>query len=535
VTTPEPVKILLVDDQPGKLLSYEAILSPLGEELIKAGSAREALAVLLRHDVAVVLVDVSMPEMDGFELAELIRQHPRYENTAIIFVSAVLLTDLDRLRGYETGAVDYVSVPVVPQLLRAKVRIFAELYRKTLEAERLNRDLEARVAERTVELETAIDRQVELAARLTEADRRKDEFLALLAHELRNPLAPVRNAVEIMRLKNLADPELTWCRDVIERQTNQLARLVDDLLDVSRITMGKIRLRPETISLGDVISGAVETSRPIIDARRHQLTITIPDQPLRVHGDLARLTQVVANLLNNAARYQAEGGRIALAVSHAGADALISVVDEGVGLAPEHVPGLFKLFSQGERSADSAHGGLGIGLSLVKNLVELHGGSVSVFSAGVGLGSRFDVRLPALEEGAAPGVSPVPLGSPGASQRILVVDDSVDSANSLATLFRFNGHEVHVAHNGEAALGLCASVRPGVILLDIGLPGMDGYEVCRQIRKLGFTEAFIIAMTGYGQARDRRRSSEAGFDEHTVKPVDIAELSRLISSVRTAG
>ncbi|HKP28243.1 MAG TPA: response regulator [Gemmatimonadales bacterium] len=533
MTPHEPVKILLVDDQPGKLLSYEAILSPLGEELIKTGSAREALSELLRHDIAVVLVDVSMPEMDGFELAELIRHHPRYEKTAIIFVSAVHLSEMDRLKGYESGAVDYVSVPVVPQVLRAKVRIFAELYRKTLEAERLNLDLEERVAERTIELQTAIEKQVELSEQLKEADRRKDEFLALLAHELRNPLAPVRNAVEIMRLKNLEDPELGWCRDVIERQTNQLARLVDDLLDVSRITLGKIRLRLETICLQDVVSGAVETSRPIIDARRHRLTTTLPDAPVRVHGDLARLTQVVANLLNNAARYQAEGGRIALTVAKAGSEALISVGDTGVGLAPEHVPKLFQLFSQGERSADSAHGGLGIGLSLVKTLVELHGGTVKAFSAGLGQGSRFDVRLPVFEDAKAPGVVPVALGSGGAARRVLVVDDSLDSANSLATLLRFNGHEVFVAHDGETALGLSGSVRPNVVLLDIGLPGMDGYEICRRIRKLGLVDCLIIAMTGYGQARDRQRSSEAGFDEHTVKPVDIGELSRLISSVRT--
>jgi signal transduction histidine kinase/CheY-like chemotaxis protein len=413
------------------------------------------------------------------------------------------------------------------------VRIFAELYRKTLEAERLNLDLEARVAERTIELETAIEKQVELSDRLKEADRRKDEFLALLAHELRNPLAPVRNAVEIMRLKDLPDPELAWCRDVIERQTNQLARLVDDLLDVSRITLGKIRLRLETICLKDVVSGAVETSRPIIDARRHRLEIILPGEPVRVHGDLARLTQVVANLLNNAARYQAEGGQVTLTVSKAGSDALISVVDTGMGLAPEHISKLFQLFSQGERSADSAHGGLGIGLSLVKTLVELHGGTVKAFSAGVGQGSRFDIRLPVLQDQETPGIVPVATGGPGRTQRVLVVDDSLDSANSLATLLRFNGHEVYVAHDGEAALDLSVAVRPGVVLLDIGLPGMDGYEICRRMRKLGLADSLIIAMTGYGQARDRQRSSEAGFDEHTVKPVDIEELSRLISSVRT--
>ena len=531
MTAIDPVKILLVDDQPGKLLSYEAILSPLGETLIMTGSAREALSELLRQDIAVVLVDVSMPEMDGYELAELIRQHPRYEKTAIIFVSAVHLSDLDRLKGYESGAVDYVSVPVVPQLLRAKVRIFAELYRKTVEAERLTRELEERVTRRTAQLETSTARQIELSNRLRDADRRKDEFLALLAHELRNPLAPVRNALEIMRLKNLADPDLNWCREVIERQTNQLTRLVDDLLDVSRITMGKIRLRVEPVTIEQVVAGAVETSRPIIDGRRHHLSITLPGEPLRVRGDQARLTQVLANLLNNAAKYQAEGGTIELVVTRDREDVVISVRDAGIGLAAGAVPKLFQLFSQGERSADSAHGGLGIGLSLVKNLVELHKGSVTAHSDGVGQGSIFVVRLPVQQEEPAEQPTPEPSGGTTiAPRRILVVDDSRDAAESLARLLRINGHEVLVAHDGVEALELSAATNPSVVLLDIGLPGMDGYEVCRRVRQQGLQDAVVIAMTGYGQERDRRRSSEAGFDDHTVKPVEIGELTRLIAN-----
>jgi signal transduction histidine kinase len=530
----DKVNILLVDDQPGKLLTYEAMLSELGENLIKANSGREALEHLLKTDITVVLMDVSMPELDGFELAEIIRGHPRYQKTAIIFVSAVHLTDLDRLKGYESGAVDYVSVPVIPELLRAKVSVFAELYRKTRESERLNRELEQRVAERTAELEASTARQTELAEQLRQADRRKDEFLALLAHELRNPLAPVRNAVTIMRMKNSEDPELAWCRDVIERQANQLTRLVDDLLDVSRITRGKIKLRLEPLDLATVLEAAVETSRPLIDAHKHELRVTLPKDRVRIEGDLTRLTQVIANLLNNAAKYQNEGGRIELTASCERGEAVISVKDQGVGIAPEMLAQAFDLFSQGERAPDRAQGGLGIGLSLVKNLVEMHGGSVSGVSGGVGKGSEFVVRLPcvaaepdalrelATDSAMTKAVHPL---------RVLVVDDSTDAAESLAKLLRLAGHEVLVAHDGPEALVIAEAERPAVMLLDIGLPGMDGYEVCRRIRQQGRSDARIIAVTGYGQERDRERSRDAGFDSHAVKPVDPSELMKLVSGI----
>lgn len=530
----DKVNILLVDDQPGKLLTYEAMLSELGENLIKANSGREALEHLLKTDITVVLMDVSMPELDGFELAEIIRGHPRYQKTAIIFVSAVHLTDLDRLKGYESGAVDYVSVPVIPELLRAKVSVFAELYRKTRESERLNRELEQRVAERTAELEASTARQTDLAEQLRQADRRKDEFLALLAHELRNPLAPVRNAVTIMRMKNSDDPELAWCRDVIERQANQLTRLVDDLLDVSRITRGKIKLRIEPLDLATVLEAAVETSRPLIDAHKHELLVTLPKDRVRIEGDLTRLTQVIANLLNNAAKYQNEGGRIELTAFCERGEAVISVKDQGVGIAPEMLAQVFDLFSQGERAPDRAQGGLGIGLSLVKNLVEMHGGTVSGVSGGLGKGSEFVVRLPcvATEPDALTDLPAASAMTRAAHPlRVLVVDDSTDAAESLAKLLRLAGHEVLVAHDGPAALQIAEAERPAVMLLDIGLPGMDGYEVCRRIRQQGRSDARIIAVTGYGQERDRERSRDAGFDSHAVKPVDPSELMKLVSGV----
>jgi len=530
MSSDDKVNILLVDDQPGKLLAYEAMLGELGENLIKASSGREALEHLLKTDITIVLMDVSMPDLDGFELAEIIRQHPRYQKTAIIFVSAVHLTDLDRLKGYQSGAVDYVSVPVIPELLRAKVRVFAELYRKTREAERLNRELEARVAERTAELEASTARQIELTAELREADRRKDEFLAFLAHELRNPLAPIINAVSILRLKVGTDPDLVWCREVIERQAGQLTRLVDDLLDVSRITRGTITLRSEPVDMATVVANAVETCRPLIDTRRHKLAMSLPDRPVTLRGDPARLTQIVANLLNNAAKYQDAEGRIEIAVAHEGSHAVITISDGGIGIAPEVLPTVFDLFSQVGRASYRQEDGLGIGLSLVKKLTELHGGTIEARSEGAGKGSVFVVRLPQVVEpaGARDGAEePIPYTGP--PLRILVVDDNRDAAESLAKLLRMGGHTVIVAHDGGRGLELAVAERPSIVFLDIGLPGMDGYEVCRRARERGLSDARIIALSGYGQARDRQRSEAAGFDSHSVKPVELGELMRLLA------
>jgi signal transduction histidine kinase len=529
----EPVNILLVDDQPAKLLTYESMLAELGENLIKANSAREALDQLLKNEITVVLMDVSMPDIDGFELAEIIRGHPRYQKTAIIFVSAVHLTDLDRLKGYASGAVDYVSVPVVADLLRAKVSVFTELYRKTREYERLTRELELRVSERTAELEAAILSQEALARRLREADHRKDEFLALLAHELRNPLASVRNAASIMRMKEPQDQELMWCRQVIERQADQLTRLVDDLLDVSRITQGKIKLRMQTLDLAEVVSCAVETTRSLVEKHHHSLAVRLPDDKVLLHGDLTRLTQVVANLLTNAAKYQNDGGRIELSVQQHDGRVSIRVRDEGIGIAPEMLTQIFELFAQGERSLDRAQGGLGIGLSLVKSLVEMHGGNVTAQSEGLGKGSEITVHLPCHRIPQIPVKTeddPVVIGN-GAKRRMLVVDDNRDAADSLHMLMKMRGYEVQVAYDGVQAIEMAATYQPGVVLLDIGLPGLDGYEVCRRMREQGLTDARIIALSGYGQERDRELSKEAGFNLHAVKPVQIDELIKMIQSV----
>jgi signal transduction histidine kinase/ActR/RegA family two-component response regulator len=411
--------------------------------------------------------------------------------------------------------------------------VFTQLYRKTLESERLTRELEHRVAERTAELEAAITRQIELARQLRQADRRKDEFLALLAHELRNPLAPMRNAVNYMRVKDSIDPDLTWCRDVIDRQTSQLTRLVDDLLDVSRITQGKVKLRRETVNLAEVVTDAAESSRPLIDSHGHQLIVTLPQHPVRVDGDAARLIQVVSNLLNNAAKYQNDGGLIEVTLSSSDGVGSITVRDRGVGIEPELMSHVFDLFWQAERTPDREQGGLGIGLSLVRNLVEIHGGTVRATSDTNGGGTEFEVRLPALPEAAvvdSPRRTEAMPEEAAALRRILIVDDKQDAADSMAMLLRLCGHQVLVAHGAHQALEIAAAASPSVVLLDIGLPEMDGYEVCRRLRKQGMADTQIIAMTGYGQDRDRQLSQEAGFDAHTVKPVDLDEVLKLLAS-----
>ncbi len=390
----EKVNILLVDDQPGKLLAYEAMLDPLGENLIRANSGREALEHLLRTDVTVVLMDVSMPELDGFELAEIIREHPRFRKTAIIFVSAVHVTDVDRLKAYASGAVDYISVPVIPEILRAKVSVFIELYRKTREWERLNEELERRVLERTAALEASVAAQLDLAERLRQADHRKDEFLASLAHELRNPLAPIRNALTILARKPAPDREAAWCQEVLNRQSAQLTRLVDDLLDVSRITHGKLKLKSSRLELADIIREAIEVSQPLIDTHGHTLTVTLCDEAVPIDGDSARLVQVFGNLLNNAAKYQDDAGQIALRLRHEGGTAITTVTDQGIGIPAEVRTEIFELFAQGEQAPERVKGGLGIGLSLVKSLVEMHGGRVAVRSEGPGQGAEFTVYLP---------------------------------------------------------------------------------------------------------------------------------------------
>ncbi|HYN09976.1 MAG TPA: response regulator [Vicinamibacterales bacterium] len=517
----EDANILVVDDQPAKLLSYSAILNGLDANLVMAGSAREALEQLLKSEFAVVLVDVCMPELDGFELAAMIREHPRFRRTAIIFVSGVHLTDLDRLKGYEYGAVDYVPVPVVPEILRAKVNIFLDLYRKTRQLERLNRDLELRVAERTAEL--------------VDAARRKDEFLAMLAHELRNPLAAIRLAAQLVVFPDLPPPQLAKSAAVIHRQVEHLVRLIDDLVDVSRITRGLISLRREPTEISAVVAQAIESSRPLIDTKHHALTVTVPDDTLKVNGDAARLAQILANILNNAAKFTDPGGRVDLSVTRHGPEVVIRVTDTGIGISPEMLPNVFDLFTQIDRPLDRASTGLGIGLALVHRLVEMHGGRVSAHSAGSGAGAELVVYLPLYETSPA-AVAPAPRPDRAAPEltprRILVVDDNLDAAETLAVMLKLQGHQVEIAHDGLEALRLAPGFAPHVILLDLGMPNLNGYETANRIRGQAWgRDIALVALTGWGQPRDRKRTVEAGFDAHLVKPVDQTTLLKTLHEV----
>lgn len=513
--TQTPVYFLLVDDLEENLLSLEALLRRQGLELLKARSGPEALELLLKHEVALALLDVHMLGMDGFELAELMRGTERTRRVPIIFLTAGGADIQRRFRGYEAGAVDFLHKPIEPDILKSKAQIFYELYRQQqlLAAQR--------------------DELKSFSEALQDANRRKDEFLATLAHELRNPLAPIRNALEILR----ASPgraEMIEAQNIMHRQLTHLVRLIDDLLDASRINHGKIDLRIETVALQTVLQSALEASRSFIDAGHHRLTLDLPEDLLWVKGDMTRLSQILSNLLNNAAKYTPEGGHIALSARREKGEIIVEVADNGIGIDSDKLADVFEMFTQIDRTLESAQGGLGIGLALVKRLVQMHQGAIEAASAGPGRGSTFKVRLP---EALAPAqdASFKPLADEakppqGAPLHVLVVDDNVDSAQTMGWMLELIGHRFTLAHDGLAALDIARALHPDVILLDIGLPGLNGYDVCRELRKdPAFEKTLLIAQTGWGQERDRQNAQEAGFDHHLIKPVSLDNLSRLLS------
>jgi signal transduction histidine kinase len=558
----DKVNILLVDDQAQRLLSYQTVLHELDQNLISARSGTEALQLLMQHEIAIVLLDVSMPGLDGFETAALIHEHPRYERIPIIFVTGVHDTDMDRLRGYKLGAVDYVSIPVVPEILRSKVAVLVELQIQRRKLEDLNksfpeanstlqadkhRELEAlneslRLANRELAsantaLQSENAERVRIENALKDADRYKDEFIAILAHELRNPLAPIRSAMEIMSKIPLEDTRLQWSRDVVQRQVVHLSRLVDDLLDISRITRGTINLSKELITIGTVISRSLETVNPLINELKHELHIDCQDDALVIEGDVTRLVQVLSNVLGNAAKYTPADGRIDLNVRKNEGFVEFRVRDNGIGIAADSVDKIFTLFARLPETANRQHDGLGIGLALARQLVELHNGEISVRSEGVDKGSEFLVRLPLLTSQslqAAP-ESRIKVDAPRVAQlKVLIADDNNDALETLALLLEMAGHDVIKATDGQAALDAAAAHRPDIALLDIGMPILNGCEVAKSIRATEWGHGvMLVAVSGWGQHDDVQRSSAAGFNLHLVKPIDFEAVEKILTQRST--
>lgn len=537
------INILIVDDEPKNLTVLETILDDPTYRLVRAESADQALLALVAQEFALLILDIRMPGMTGFELAQMIRDRKKTAGVPIIFLTAYYNEDQHVLEGYDTGAVDYLHKPVKPAILRSKVAVFVELYRMNREIGITNQALMAEVVERRRAeeelraLNESLERRVaERTAALSDNDRRKDEFLATLAHELRNPLAPMRSAVQIMALGDNENSERRMARDVIVRQIQLMTRLIDDLIDLSRVSQGKISLKRTHIELAQLVENAVETSRPLIAESGHELIVALPPKPITLYADPDRVAQVLLNLLNNAAKFSEPGSRIYLSARQENKDLVLSVRDQGVGLAADSLLTIFEMFSQVESALSRTRGGLGIGLCLVKQLVEMHSGTVEARSEGLNRGSEFEVRMPIILE--QPTVPPSrnyddaanPL--PTSKHRILVVDDNFDAANTLTILLKLMGNTVSMAHDGEMAIETAEDFLPDVILCDIGLPKLSGYDVARAVRQRPWAQNVkMIALTGWSQDSDRRQSAEAGFDQHMVKPITPAVLMKLLADL----
>lgn len=674
------VNILLVDDQPAKLLSYEVILGELGENLIKANGGKEALELLLRNETAVVLVDVKMPHLDGFELTEMIRQHPRFQKTAIILVSAEALTDIDRLKGYNSGAVDYISVPIIPEILRAKVAVFADLYRKTKQLEQLNLELERRVGERTSALEssTASLRESEerfrnmadhapvmvwvtesngstsylskswyeftgeslqpgselcrmevvhpedrprVQAALAEAGknrgtlrieyrmrgpesqyrwvidsatprfstggtdflghigsimditerkeveeerillleseraarneaerltRMKDEFLATLSHELRAPLTAILGWAQLLRLRQLDEKQMDKGLEIVERNALAQSHLVDDLFEINRVATGKIRLDLQPVEMNGILDSSIETIRPTAHQKKIVVQKNASVPKLTVLGDPGRLQQIFRNLLSNAVKFTPPGGRVNVDLLARETWVEVTVTDSGIGIEPEFLPHIFDRFRQGDSSITRKFGGLGLGLTIVKHLSELHGGEVTVKSAGKDQGAIFTMRIPAAE---GAGETVRPLSSPyipdgGQSEllslkglKILSVDDEEDTRSFIQRVLEEAEATVVSASSAQEALKLFQSQRPDLLVCDISMPGMDGYELIKAIRCLDVHQGATVpavALTAFARHEDELNALHAGYHLHMAKPVEpfklVAMISRLIKA-----
>ena len=521
----EKPKILVVNDDAASLLALTSLLELWAEEsnyaVLSARSGQDALREVLRHDFAVILLDVNMPGMDGFETAEAIHQRPRSADIPIIFVTAFLADEIDRLKAYQRGAADFLFTPVIPQVLRAKVQVFVALATKN---EQLKRQAE-KLSQRTTELTATnkrLVREMEERRAVEAKSSAKDEFLAMLGHELRNPLSAISSASSLLGLPGVGPDAIARARQIIGRQTQHLSRIVDDLLDLSRAMSGKILLSKKRLDLAHLVGTCLDTFRATGRTANYQLSTDF--ESCWVEGDATRLEQIATNLIDNAIKYTPSGGSIHIAIARVADEAVLTVKDTGVGIASDLLPHVFDVFVQGAISIDRSQGGLGIGLSLVRRLVELHGGGVSATSEGTGGGSCFEIRLPRVEP-ALHHEAPAHIDAGAAKPTVLLIEDNDDGREMMATMLASFGYPVLQARDGLEGVKLALAECPDVALVDIGLPGIDGYEVARRLRIDPATRALrLIAVTGYGLAEDQRRVLEAGFDYHMVKPVDVAAL-----------
>jgi signal transduction histidine kinase len=529
--TRSPVYFLAVDDVEENLVALNALLKRDGLELLRARSGRDALELLLKYEVALALIDVQMPEMDGFELAELMRGTGRTQRVPIIFLTAGTADAQRRFRGYDAGAVDFLSKPIEPHILRSKANVFFDLYRQRQE-----------VAAQRDELKTAAEEIARLleesrryASALQIADQRKDEFLAMLAHELRNPLAPIRSAVELLRLSAGGNGVGSEVTEIIARQVGHMSRLIDGLLDVARIARGRIELRKTHCDLNRIARQTVDDYSLTFASAGVNLEVDLTNERLPVFGDQTRLTQVIGNLLHNASKFTAPGGRVTVATSRnePKQSAVVSVTDSGAGIDPDSLTRIFEPFEQVGKSLDSTQGGLGLGLAVAKGLVELQGGSIAAESDGLGKGARFIVTLPTTSaQSEAPSVTENSV-EPSSQHplRILLIEDNRDAASLLGRLLIDLGHHVQIAFEGQTGLNLARDFRPHAIVSDLKLPGdLTGYEIARFLRSNPQTANIrLIALSGYGDDQSRQLAQQAGFDQYLVKPIEVAALVRTLA------
>ena len=523
--TIEKPKILVVNDDAGSLLALTSLLDQWADEagydVISANSGQQALRQVLLHDFAVILLDVNMPGMDGFETAEAIHQRVRSADIPIIFVTAFLADEIDRLKAYQRGAADFLFTPVIPQILRAKVQVFVTLATRNEELKRQAHKLSQRTTELTA-TNRRLTREMEERQAAERKSHAKDEFLAMLGHELRNPLSAISSAAALIGLPGAGADTVGRAKQIIQRQSQHLSRIVDDLLDLSRAMSGKILLARQPIDVSALVSACLDTFRAT--GRTAQYSLDMDMAPGWVDGDPTRLEQIATNLLDNALKYTPSGGTIHIGVTEEGDEVLLTVRDSGVGISQELLPHVFDVFVQASTTLDRSQGGLGIGLALVRRLVELHGGSVSAHSGGASAGSTFVIRLPRATP-AAPALAEAPALTDSGKPSVLLIEDNEDGREMMATMLTACGYAIRHAADGLEGVKMAAAHLPDVALVDIGLPGIDGYEVARRLRKDDGTRHIkLIALTGYGLPEDQRRVLEAGFDMHLVKPVDINHL-----------